>query len=203
MAARTVSAKLPIPVFLTNTSGAAANPAYAEDSAHVTGDAGVLVLGVRNDSGSSMADTNGDYVGLSLNASGEVKVDGLGATNSSASTVGGAGTVNAKLRLVTSQLDAIDKCNATIISQTTAVTIGAGGASDTRLMAVTINAALTGTCVIAGFADGAAAAQSYTIPASAVGSFSFYGALNSAGALTVTCSNAADDNKVIVFWRTA
>ncbi len=91
--------------------------------------------------------------------------------------------------------------NASIISKTTAVTIGGGAASDTHLMGLLIHTALTGTCVITGFADSDGTAQSYTLPAGSVGYKDFLGAINSAGALTVTCSNASDDNLVMVLWR--
>jgi len=93
------------------------------------------------------------------------------------------------------------ECNLSIISKTTAVTIGAGAANDTHLMGVLITTALTGTCVIAGFADSDGTAQSYTLPVGSVGYKDFLGAINSAGALTFTCSNAADDNLVAVYWR--
>lgn len=93
-------------------------------------------------------------------------------------------------------------CNMSVISKTTAVTIGAGAANDTKLVGIRIITALTGTCVIAGFADSDATAQSITLPATSVGDYPFYRAKNSAGALTVTCSNAADDNLVCVFWET-
>lgn len=93
------------------------------------------------------------------------------------------------------------ECNLSIISKTTAVTIGGGAANDTHLMGVFIHTALTGTCAITGFADSDGAAQTYTIPAGYVGDIDFKGSLNSAGALTITCSNAGDDNKVAVLWR--
>lgn len=93
------------------------------------------------------------------------------------------------------------ECNVSVVSKTTAVTIGAGAANDTHLIGVMISTALTGTCVIAGFADSDGAAQSYTLPAGSVGFRDFCGAINSAGALTFTCSNAADDNLVAVLWR--
>lgn len=96
-----------------------------------------------------------------------------------------------------------NEANLAIISKTTAVTIGGGSASDTHLIGLHIHTALTGTCAITGFADSDGAAQTYTIPAGAVGHFPFYAALNTAGALTVTCSNASDDNLVAVFWRPA
>lgn len=94
-----------------------------------------------------------------------------------------------------------DECNLSVISKTTAVTIGGGSANDTHLIGIHITTALTGTCVVAGFADSDAAAQSFTLPAGSVGYKEFKGAINSAGALTITCSNAADDNLVIVLWR--
>ena len=92
------------------------------------------------------------------------------------------------------------KCNVTIVSKTTAATIGAGAANDTLLLGVHISTALTGTCVIAGFFDDAGVAQSFTLPAGSVGWKEFHGAVNAAGALTVTCSNVADDNLVAVMW---
>jgi len=96
----------------------------------------------------------------------------------------------------------VENCNLSIISKTTAATIGGGAASDTYLLGLFVHTALTGTCVITGFADSDGTAQSYTIPASFVGNVPLKG-LNSAGALTITCSNALDDNKVAVMWRDA
>lgn len=93
------------------------------------------------------------------------------------------------------------ECNLSIISKTTAVTIGAGAANDTHLMGIYIHTALTGTLAIAGFADSDGAAQTFTIPAGAVGEFDFKGAINAAGALAMTASNAGDDNKIAVLWR--
>lgn len=96
-----------------------------------------------------------------------------------------------------------NEANVAIISKTSAVTIGGGSASDTHLIGIHIHTALTGTCVINGFADSDGNAQAYTIPASTIGHIPFYGALNTAGALTITCSNASDDNLPMVFWRPA
>lgn len=91
--------------------------------------------------------------------------------------------------------------NLSVISKTTAVTIGAGAAGDTRLDGITVIAALTGTCAITGFADSDGTAQTITFPAATVAGFKdFRGDVNSAGALTITCSNAADDNLVLVHW---
>lgn len=93
------------------------------------------------------------------------------------------------------------EANASVISKTAAVTIGGGVASDTHLMGLLIHTALTGTCAITGFADTDGAAQTYTLPVGSVGYKDFLGAINSAGALTITCSNASDDNLVLVLWR--
>lgn len=100
-------------------------------------------------------------------------------------------------------LAAVPECKVRIIGATTAVTIGGGAANDTLLLSIHIHTALTGTCVIAGFFDEAGVAANYTIPASTVGRIDFDGAINEAGALTVTCSNVADDLKVMVRYRTA
>lgn len=94
-----------------------------------------------------------------------------------------------------------DEANLTIIGLTTAITIGGGAAGDTHLIGLHITTALTGTCVITGFGDSAGVATNYTLPAGSVGYKEFKGAINSVGALTVTCSNAADDNLVAVLWR--
>lgn len=95
------------------------------------------------------------------------------------------------------------ECNLSIISKTTAVTIplGAGAANNVHLMGIYIHTALAGTLAIAGFADSDGTPQTFTIPAGAVGEFDFKGAINAAGALTMTASNAADDNKIAVLWR--
>ena len=151
MAARTVSAKLPIPVFLTDSTG--------DDATDTT--------------------NNALKVTLATTIAGE--------RNASSAT--------------DSYVAVRQEANASIISKTTAVTIGGGVANDTHLMGLMIHTALTGTCAITGFADSDGTAQSYTLPAGSVGYKDFLGAINSAGALTFTCSNASDDNLVMVLWR--
>ena len=47
----------------------------AEDAAHVSGDAGVMSLAVRNDAGTALA-ANGDYIPLSTDATGNLRVAG-------------------------------------------------------------------------------------------------------------------------------
>lgn len=95
-----------------------------------------------------------------------------------------------------------NECRLSVISKTTAVTIGGGAAGDVYLEGLHLTAALAGTCVITGFQDSDGAAQSITLPVATTAGFKdFKGAVNAAGALTVTCSTAGDDNVVSVLWR--
>lgn len=48
---------------------------HAEDTAHTTGDAGIQTLAVRNDTLAALADTDGDYAPLQVNADGALYVD--------------------------------------------------------------------------------------------------------------------------------
>jgi hypothetical protein len=169
-----------------------------EDAAHSSGDVGVMLLGIRSGGATTFADTNGDYSPIAVNSTGMVYTTDTRSTDNGVSTA-------STLRVTVandSQGSFNPKTSATVISTTSAVALGGSStANDRRLHALHIYPALTGTCVVAGFNDGTSA-QSYTFPAASTGSFNFYGAVNSAGALTVTCSNAADDNKVIAIWST-
>lgn len=49
---------------------------HLEDSAHVSGDAGIMSLAVRNDAGTSLVSANGDYAPLSLDANGNLRIAG-------------------------------------------------------------------------------------------------------------------------------
>ena len=101
-----------------------------------------------------------------------------------------------------SYLIARPEANLSVISKVTAVTIGGGVANDTHLIGLQLTAALAGTCVLTGFVDSDNVAQSITLPAGAPAGFKdFYGAINNAGALTITCSSALDDNVVCALWR--
>lgn len=91
----------------------------------------------------------------------------------------------------------------TIVNKQTAIAVGASaGANDTQLLSIDVVKALTGTCVVAGFKDDAGTAQSITLPAATpVGRYLEDMGLNTAGALTVTCSNVADALNVIIrYW---
>jgi hypothetical protein len=47
---------------------------YLEDSAHTSGDAGIFIMGVRNDNDASFTDTDGDYSPIAVDEFGRVKV---------------------------------------------------------------------------------------------------------------------------------
>ena len=47
---------------------------FAEDSAHSSGDAGQQILGVRNDTRSSLSDTDGDYTPIQFTSNGDLRV---------------------------------------------------------------------------------------------------------------------------------
>lgn len=47
---------------------------YLEDSPHTTGDAGIFVMGVRNDTNAVLTSADGDYTALSTDSSGRLKV---------------------------------------------------------------------------------------------------------------------------------
>lgn len=75
----------------TITPGTAATSlGKAEDSAHSSGDVGVMALAVRNDAGSVLAGTDGDYHPLTTDATGALRVDNNGTVstnNSSTATL--------------------------------------------------------------------------------------------------------------------
>lgn len=95
-----------------------------------------------------------------------------------------------------------DTCRATVIDVQTAVTLGDGNTGTVALEGILINTALVGTCVITGFKNSSGVAQSITLPAgSAVGMHRFYGAVNEAGPLTITCATVADADDVVALWN--
>lgn len=59
---------------------ATSNYEYAEDSAHTTADTGAFILAVRNDAGTSLVDTDGDYAPFSLDSTGALRVTGSSTT---------------------------------------------------------------------------------------------------------------------------
>lgn len=98
-------------------SGASGTTQYAEDAAHVSGDSGVLVLGVRSDTvPTSTSGTAGDYSGLNLDANGRVYV------NAALYTAAGAA-------LTTDTQGTHDTALGTITSVTAGLTMGRASAS--------------------------------------------------------------------------
>lgn len=92
--------------------------------------------------------------------------------------------------------------NMFVVTATPTTTINGGVASDSHLMGVHVLTALSGRCRFGGFGNQAAVATDITLAtATAAGFKDFYGAINDAGALTVTCENGADRNNVLVLWR--
>ena len=53
----------------------ATNLGKAEDAAHTTGDVGIMALAVRNDAGTAFAGTTGDYIPLSTDPDGNLRVN--------------------------------------------------------------------------------------------------------------------------------
>lgn len=60
---------------------------YAEDSVHISGDMGTMALAVRNDTGSVLAGTDGDYVPLTTDNTGAMRIDMNGQVSSNNSSV--------------------------------------------------------------------------------------------------------------------
>jgi hypothetical protein len=135
-----------------------------------------------------MSETNGVVIALGEDAT-QLPVK-MGINVQDGSLSGTLGTAIAGERQIASATASYmvvrQECNVSVISKTTAVTIGAGAANDTHLMGLQITAALTGTCVITGFADSDGTAKDITWPAGSVGFKDYFGDINSAGALTIT-----------------
>lgn len=73
----------------------ATNLGKAEDTAHTTGDVGVMALAVRNDNGTALAGSDGDYLPMTTDSSGALRVDinGTVSTNNSTTAVLAGGAV--------------------------------------------------------------------------------------------------------------
>jgi hypothetical protein len=68
---------------------------HLEDSAHVSGDAGVMGLAVRNDTLASLVDTDGDYAPLQVNADGALYVSFAGGDDPALANTAIANAANA------------------------------------------------------------------------------------------------------------
>jgi len=80
----------------------ATNLGKAEDAAHTSGDTGVMALAVRNDAGGSLAGADGDYIPLTTDSSGNLRVTGGGGgqqfAEDTAHTSGDLGTMALAVR---------------------------------------------------------------------------------------------------------
>lgn len=65
---------------------------YVEDTAHTTGDSGIMTLAVRNDSGVALAGTEGDYIPLTTDSTGQLRVTGGGTQYAVDAALGAAPT---------------------------------------------------------------------------------------------------------------
>src|SRR5688572_1205236 len=80
-----VNSDNPLPV----TSSGSSDIGQEEDSPHVSGDIGVMILGVRNDANAPLTGTNGDYQPVAVTAAGNViaATHGFGAHDQAAGPV--------------------------------------------------------------------------------------------------------------------
>jgi hypothetical protein len=70
------AASIPVVLASDDTLGGVVK---AEDAAHVTGDKGIMALGVRNDAGTTFGGTDGDYMPMSFTGGGALRVSTSGA----------------------------------------------------------------------------------------------------------------------------
>lgn len=76
-----------IPVSSIIPGTGATNLGKAEDAPHTTGDVGVMALTVRNDSGSVLAGNDGDYVPLTTDSTGALRIDMNGTLSTNNSSI--------------------------------------------------------------------------------------------------------------------
>lgn len=108
----------------------------AEDSAHVSGDKGIMSLAVRNDTKGALAGTDGDYIPFQMNASGELY------------TVDEAG--NVLLGTIDADTSALVVSNAAILVDTTAMAASLVSIlADTSALVISNAAILVDTTAIA------------------------------------------------------
>lgn len=72
-------------------TGGGGGQQFAEDSAHVSGDLGTMLLAVRNDAGTALAGTTGDYIPVTTDASGNLRVVHTGALPAGTAILGKVG----------------------------------------------------------------------------------------------------------------
>jgi len=100
----------------------------------------------------------------------------------------------------TSYLSVVNECQWVTPLSATAFTTSA--ANDACLIGIHILTQLVGTVTVTGFQSSDDVADSILFPiATPINFYPFYGAINTAGALTVTLSSGSDNSDVVVLWR--
>lgn len=105
---------------------------FAEDSAHVSGNTGAFVLGVRNDSNTAMTSANGDYSPVAVNSAGAVAIQDGG---NSITVDGGTGLLRTTGMIRPTTSGNVNTAAATFYSVSVA---NVGSANGTVLASVTI-----------------------------------------------------------------
>lgn len=123
---------------------------YDEDTAHVSGDSGFAVWAVRNDAGTALAGTDGDYIPFSTDATGNLRVVGsFMATTAwdedTAHTTGDAGTFVLSVRHDTAGSQVSTDGDYASVQQTADGYIRAIGLSETAILQQVVSVALTAT----------------------------------------------------------
>ncbi|QOJ33894.1 MAG: hypothetical protein HRU82_02545 [Nitrospira sp.] len=104
-------------------TGTIAAAIRAEDSPHSSGHTGMEILCVRKDTAASMADTDGDYAPCLIDSTGRLYTRDattadisvrVGSTTDAPATPGSDGSLNAKLKLLTTQLDTLNTAISTL-----------------------------------------------------------------------------------------
>lgn len=103
----------------------ATNLGKAEDAAHASGDVGVMGLGVRRDSNTSLVDSDGDYAPYQLSAAGGLKVSiiegaGSGGTSSTDDAPYTVGSASGTPIMGVATSDNIDSGDVGVVAMTTA-----------------------------------------------------------------------------------
>lgn len=123
---------------------------YDEDTAHTTGDAGFAMWAVRNDAGSALADTDGDYIPFSTDASGNLRVAGTFMSDAeyaedSAHTTGDTGSHSLAVRHDTAGSQVSADGDYASMQQTADGYLRAIGISETAILQQTVSVATSAT----------------------------------------------------------
>jgi|TARA_Y100000310_G_scaffold340784_1_gene437739 hypothetical protein len=114
-----VSGNVAVRTIAVSASGA--DVAHAEDSEHTSGDTGIQMLSVRNDTLSSLGGTDGDYSPLQVNADGALYVEVASTSGSTSPTVTNA-TGSAAIATSTSLSAAFRLSSVTLLFNTAPTT---------------------------------------------------------------------------------